>query len=268
MDEQKRKLLSARLSDLFSESDRGYITQSQFLDGAELLFAKGYVEHIGAKKRCIFFGGYENAERKCAFFLPEYYEAIISDTSDLSSFFDVIEEELSEAVKLLIISGSGYKKLSHRDFLGAIMNMGIDRSAVGDLCVTEENTCAVFSLPTVSELILSGLERIGADKVSITPKKLSKSFDYERKTKEINDTVASDRLDCVVSSLVRKSREKAKALILSGLVEYNYTQCEKTDLRVESGSLVTVRGAGKFFVENISEETKKGRLKLSAKKFI
>lgn len=266
MDEQRRKHLSARISDLLNESDRGYITHSAFLDPAEVFFAKGYVKQIGAKKRSFFYGGYENAERKCLFLLPEYYEELIGDTNEGATA--IIGDELAEAVKAIKIKGSGYRSLSHRDFLGAILNMGIERSAVGDLCLTEENTCVLFACSAVADLIVTGCERIGSDKVRIEEIPLSAGFDHERKTKAINDTVASDRLDCVVSALAGESREKAKSMILSGLVECNYSFAERTDFRVGCGDTVTVRGVGKFIIDDITEETKKGRLRLAARKFI
>lgn len=268
MDEQGRKHLPARISDLLVESERGYMTHTAFLDPAEVFFAKGYVKQIGADRRSFFYGGYENAERKCLFILPEYYESLIEDMGDLKAVISVIGDEIAESVRAIRIKGSGYRSLSHRDFLGAILNMGIERSAMGDLCLTEDNTCVVFASSAVADLIMTGCERIGSDKVRLEEIPLSVGFDYKRKTKEINDTVASDRLDCVVSALAGESREKAKVMILSSLVELNYSPSERTDMRVGCGDTVTVRGVGKFIIDNITEETKKGRLRLAARKFI
>ncbi|MBR3967433.1 MAG: hypothetical protein IKJ91_10220 [Clostridia bacterium] len=268
MDEKKIKQLSARLSDLFSESQRGYITFSSFLDPAEIFFSKALINQIGAKGLCFLYGGYKDAERKCAFFLPEFYSDIIEDIDDFENVFSVLEGELSEAVKAVKIKGSGYRKLSHRDFLGALLNMGIERSAIGDLCITEDNTCVLFANASVASLVLTGCERIGSDKVKTEEIPLSGNFSFERKTKPISDTVASDRLDCVVSALSSESREKAKTLILSGLVECNYSVSERTDLRVLEGDTVTIRGTGKFIIDSITEETKKGRIRLAARKYI
>lgn len=268
MDEQRRKQLSSRLSDLMGESERGYITYSFFLDPAELSFARSYISGAGLRERTFFFGGYENAERKCVFFLPEYYADMIDDISDYNVVFSTLCTELSDAVKMIRIEGSGYRKLSHRDFLGAVLNLGIARDAIGDLCLPEDNTCVLFSSPSVAELIKSGCERIGSDKVKIKEMPLSDGFSYERKTKSVSDTIASDRLDCVVSSLSGESREKSKSLILSGFVELNYEQVTKTDIRVSEGDTVVVRGVGKFIIDGIHEETKKGRIRLAARKFI
>ncbi len=268
MDELSRKQLSARLSDILRESERGYIGASVFLDPAEVFFAAEFIERNGKSNSAFLFGGYDGAERKCAFFLPEYYEALSPDLSSTKAILEQFCEDISGSIQMLSITGSGYKKLTHRDYLGAVLNMGIDRSAVGDICVTDDCSAVIFTTPAVSELLITSLERIGADKVKVKKLELLSSFSYERKTKDINDTVASDRLDCVVASLAAESREKAKMLILSGQVECNYSTSEKTDIRVKNGDTVTVRGIGKFIISDITEETKKGRLRLAAKKYI
>ncbi len=268
MDDKKIKQLSARLGDLFSESQRGYITFSSFLDPAEVFWVKNHITGICPKELCFLYGGYKSAERKCAFFLPDFYLDLVEDCEDFDGVFPILEGELAEAIKVLRIKGSGYRNLSHRDFLGALLNMGIERSAIGDLCITDDNTCVLFATASVAALILDGCERIGSDKVKIEEMPLSGSFAFERKTKQISDTVASDRLDCVVSALASESREKAKNLILSGFVECNYSVSDKSDLRVSEGDTITIRGTGKFIIDSITEETKKGRIRLAARKYV
>ncbi len=268
MDEARKKLLSARISDLILEAERGYVTCTTFLDMAEVFFLKEYVKRTSIRGRVLLFGGYEDAERKCAFFLPEYYEALLPDTSDIKNAFDMLRDDISSEIKALKLTGSGYRTLTHRDYLGALLHLGIDRSALGDICVLDNSSAMIFATPAVAELILGGCEKIGSDKVKIDSLPLSLNFRFERKTKDMSDTVASDRLDCVVASLANLSREKAKELILSSLVECNYSIINRTDLRVQNGDTVSVRGVGKFIIIDITDETKKGRLRLSAKKYI
>lgn len=268
MDDARKKLLSARIADLIEETERGYVTNTSFLDLSEVFFLKEYVKRSALSQRIFLFGGYDNAERKCAFFLPEYFESVIEDAEDIKSVFEMLYDDISAKIRAVRISGSGYKTLTHRDYLGALLHLGINRSALGDICVTSEHGCMLFASPAVAELITSGCEKIGSDKVKIEQLPLSLDFKYERKMKDISDTVASDRLDCVVSSLANVSREKAKELILSALVECNYTQALRTDLKIQNGDTVSVRGVGKFIIEDITDETKKGRLRLSAKKYI
>ncbi len=268
MDEAKRRLLSARIDDLCREADRGYITSCAFLDPAELYFAEEYIKSRGVRSKTVFYGGYQEAERKCLFFLPSYYADALGDDFDMSELSELASEEISSHVKALRIRGSGYRKLSHRDYLGAVLNMGIERSAIGDICVESDFSAVLFALPAVADLIKSGCERIGSDKIKIEELPPSSVFSFERKMKDIRDTLASNRLDCVVSSLLSESREKAKQLILSGLVEVNYSPCAKTDFKIENGCTLSIRGVGKFIISDITEETRKGRLRLLAKKYI
>ncbi len=268
MDETGKRLLSARLDDLYAESDRGYVTFSTFLDPSEVFFAKDYIRRIGAQERAFFFGGYNNSERCCVFFLPEYFETFTEDKSQFNELFPMLQGEISAAIRMIKISGSGYRNLSHRDYMGAILNLGIDRSALGDICVLDEKSAVLFAAPAVADLIVTSCERIGSDKVKIEELPVSDDFCFERKTKDISDTIASDRVDCVVASLSSSSREKAKSIILSGLVECNYSICERTDLRLKNNDIVSIRGIGKFVISDITEETKKGRIRLSAKKYI
>ena len=90
----------------------------------------------------------------------------------------------------------------------------------------------------------------------------------KKKTKSISDTVASDRLDCVISALINESRDKAKRIVLEGFVECNYQRCDKTDFRIKNGDIISVRGYGKFEIDNITDLTKKNRLRLVAEKYI
>ena len=214
MAEFECELLSARLSDLMREAERGYVTHSSFLSPAEVLFAKKR-----KTPNAFFFGGYDGAEREIVFFLPEYLEAMTDNFSDTAKIKELISDTLAEEIKTVRITGSGYKKLSHRDYLGALLNLGTERSAFGDVCVTGDSTAVVFATPHVASLVKDSLEKVGSDKVKVEIMGSEFVFSFERKLSAINDTVASDRFDCVVASLCRKSRGNAKELILGGLAE-------------------------------------------------
>lgn len=268
MEEFEIKAIHARLSDLARATERGVISHSFFLTPPELRVASEWVRHMGLSTRSFFYGGYKNAERKCVFFLPEFYEALINDPSDEDSVLSIIGSEINDVLKPLLIKGSGFRVFSHRDYLGAVLNLGIERSSVGDLCPADDFSCVFFALSPVADLILSDLSKVGSDKVKTSVMKDTSGFSYERKTKQTNDTVASDRFDCVVASLISESREKAKEKILAGICELRDGVCMRTDQRVENGDTISIRGHGKFIINDISEETKKGRLKLNAAKFI
>ena len=97
---------------------------------------------------------------------------------------------------------------------------------------------------------------------------LPDDFEVKREFQRISDTVASARFDCVVSSVCGLSREKAQGIIRIGDAELDYFTEDRPDRAVSEGSIISVRGYGKFVVVSLSEQTKKGRLRLLANKYI
>ena len=89
-----------------------------------------------------------------------------------------------------------------------------------------------------------------------------------KKTVPINDTVASRRLDCIVGALTNLSREKSQNLINSGMCEVDYLPELRVDRQIDEGAVISVRGYGKFFIKAFDGETKRGRIRLSAAKYV
>ncbi len=248
------KLLSSRIDDMLYRAERGEAAYSSFLNETERAEAELYLRGRAGDCAVHFFGGYEDAERTRLFIYPDYYE-----------FGDICD-----CIKAVEIRGSGYETLRHSSFLGALTSLGIDRAKMGDI-VIREHSAILFADEKISEFLLSEpspLTRVGRDTVRITEYRVSADFENQREYKEIFDTVASPRLDCVVSALASLSREKAKGLVVSGQVMINHITEEKTDTTVDGGDVVTVRSYGKFRIESLSDKTKKDRYKLIAKKYI
>ncbi len=263
-DGKEQKLFYARLDDLEKRANGGVVCHSSFMTPSEGYKAEKYFEAKGNKDRICFFGGYFAAQRKQIFLLPEY----ISFSADDNSVFDMIESDLDEAIAALKISGSGFRKLTHRDYLGSILSLGIEREKLGDICVTDDNSAIVFCSCEVVDFLLFELSSIGNDKVKLEKIKIDKNMESMQKYQSFSDTVASERLDCVVASLFNLSREKAQNLIKGGFVEFNYETASKSDSRVEKNDIISARGYGKFIVRDLSQATKKGRLRLFADKYI
>lgn len=263
-DGKEQKLFYARLDDLEKRANGGVVCHSSFMTPSEGYKAEKYFEAKGNKDRICFFGGYFAAQRKQIFLLPEY----ISFSADDNSVFDMIGSDLDEAIAALKISGSGFRKLTHRDYLGSILSLGIEREKLGDICVTDDNSAIVFCSCEVVDFLLFELSSIGNDKVKVEKIKIDKNMESMQKYQSFSDTVASERLDCVVASLFNLSREKAQNLIKGGFVEFNYETASKSDSRVEKNDIISARGYGKFIVRDLSQATKKGRLRLFADKYI
>ena len=168
----------------------------------------------------------------------------------------------------LEIKGSGFRALLHKDFLGAILNLGIERDAMGDLCVTDTHTAVLFCDRVISAFLKETLSRVANDAVKIREIVLAPDFDGGRRFQAIADTVASPRADSVVAALANLSRERAQALFREGLVEIDYELAQKPDQLLTPCTVVTIRGKGKFIIRSISEQTKKGRIRLLADKYL
>ena len=261
---KEQKLFYAKLDDLLKRAIGGRVCHSSFMTPSESYKAEKYFEAKGNKDMICFFGGYFEAQRKQIFLLPEY----ISLSADEANVFDMIEEELDSAIVPIRIIGSGFRMLSHRDYLGSILALGIEREKLGDICVLDGNSAIVFVSTEVLDYILYELTSIGNDKVKIERISVDKNMESMQKYQGFSDTVASDRLDCVVGALFNLSREKAQNLIKGGFVEFNYETALKSDSRVEKHDIISARGYGKFIIRDLSQSTKKGRLRLFADKYV
>ena len=263
-DNKELKLFYARLDELLKRADGGYVSHSAFLSPSEAFRAEKYFAVKGNKDRICFFGGYNGAQRKQIFLLPEY----ITLSADENTLFDMLAEDFDCSIKALKITGSGFRALSHRDYMGSILSFGIERETLGDICVLDDHTAIVFCSAEVEKYLLAVMEGVGNDKVKLESIKVDRNMPSTQKYQAFTDTVASDRLDCVVASVCNLAREKGQNLIRGGFVEHNYEQAEKIDARVSAGDIISARGYGKFIIRDISQATKKGRIRLLADKYI
>ena len=206
---------------------------------------------MGEREGLCWFGGYEGAERKMACYLPEY----LDDSS--------LEEEV------VCLRAEFYKddSPSHRDFLGALMGIGIKRETVGDICVGE-GSCDFFVTSEIAPYVLQNLDSAGRTHLALREIPLSETKIPEPETVEIRDTVASCRLDSVASSGFRVSRSAIAGEIAGGRAAINGLPCDKGDKVLSEGDTVTIRGRGKIRLKTLGGTTKKGRISIVIEKFI
>jgi len=256
-------ILLARIEDLARRAERGEVCATSFLSPMEQHQAKEYLDRAGLCGRYLFWGGYEEAERKKILLLPPYMEGT-STREELAGWGDFDE------VATLEVTGSGYRTLTHRDYLGSLLGLGLERDVIGDIAFTGEGKCRVriFCDVHIAPFLAVELKKVGSDTVKVKQILTDASFTPYREFAEIRDTVASARLDCVVASLCGVSRERAQQLLRDGSVEMDYLPQERCDRNVTPPCLVTVRRYGKYRVTSLSEQTKKGRLRLVAQKYI
>jgi RNA-binding protein YlmH len=160
---------------------------------------------------------------------------------------------------------SNFSSLKHKDYLGAIMSLGIERDKLGDL-VLIGNSCYIPVIEEISNYIISNLDQIGRSPVEIKIiEDLNKvpSLEFE----EIIINVKSLRVDSVVAKLVNASRSKGVELIDSGKVLLNYVKSKDKSQEVKFNDRITIRGTGKFIIGNLVGDTKSGKHKILVKKY-
>lgn len=271
-DTDEFKLLCKKADEIFARAV-GDITCTHFLNPAEQFFLAEYIRFRGLSDRAVFFGGAEGAQRKKLFALPEYVSAL-ADGGDVIEMAKSYLGDDAFDICTLKVAGGGFRDFSHRDYLGGILSLGLERSVIGDIAPIDEFSAYIFVSKSAARFLTEGdfLEtggiRIAHDKVKITRATLPSGFVIEQKYKDVTDTVASSRLDCVVASLCNLSRESAKEKILAFEVEHNYDTAESISAEVNANDHISVRGVGKFKIVSVTDPTKKGRLRLIAKKFI
>ena len=201
-----------------------------------------------------FFGGAAGPERNMCCWLPDYL-----DESWLSS-----EDGPCAAVCAEFFAGD---RLSHRDFLGALMGAGIKRETVGDIFV-REGRCDFLVTREILPYVLQNLTSAGRARLTLRELALSELEIPAAQVKTVRDTVSSLRLDSVVSAGFGLSRGKAALYIESGKAELNHMPCVKSDKTVCEGDVVSVRGLGKIRLEELSGTTKKGRTGIVISRFV
>ncbi len=256
--------LLARLDDLCGRAARGELAIGPFLSLRESVLAARYLNGVGVAYRL--FGGYGDAERCRPYLLPSYMED--AEQSDFLSFLSDFDYE--SRVACLRVMGSGYRNLDHRAYLGSLLGLGLERSVIGDILVLGENGIGalVFCDETIAPFLLQEWHKVGSDTVKVMRVPLSEITVPERRFSDIHDTLASPRLDGVVAALCRLSRDRAKAAVEGGLVELNFEREERPDRTVEEGAILSVRGFGRYRILSVSEQTKKGRFRLEAQKYL
>ncbi|MDD6284687.1 MAG: YlmH/Sll1252 family protein [Firmicutes bacterium] len=244
------KLIVARVQDAVRSASERYVSRFiGFLDEHKLSLAIDTAQAEGYRN-FISWGGYPLANR-CIF-----------------GVFAPYDEPSVDGMPICAVRAE-YRKsasLSHRDFLGSLMSVGIKRESVGDILVGEGST-VIFLHRDICEYVLRELTKVGGEGVRLSVVD-GADIDYQPRFQDIRDTLASARADCVVASLARLSRTAAAELIGDGAVFINHAECSRTADSVCDGDTVSIRGCGKFIIDSIGGQTRKGRIILSARKYI
>lgn len=240
---KNEQILIAKISDKIKKYQKTQkICNTNFLNPAEII----EIEHMVNKVPNCFCGGYENAERK----------VLIIGLED--------EEQAKEILDLITIECVN-KKMSHRDVLGSLLGLGINRDVIGDIII-KDNRADVFVINEMSKYIVQNLEKIGREKVKVYKNLHENMLEPESDYKEIKTTVASLRLDAIVSAAIGESREISAKLIQNQKVKLNYKIIENTSKQIKAADKISVRGYGRIELVDVLGETRKDRIRVVLKK--
>ena len=225
----EERLLLSRVWDKCEQCrTRNIPTATGFLSPAEQAAAQGFLVLLGARESGIFWG-----------------------------------TEVA-AVRAACRSGGD---LTHRDFLGSLMALGLTREKIGDILV-EKGGCQVLLDPSMTDFLLQNWDSAGREKLTVTPLPLSALAVPHAAVKELRDTVSSLRLDNVLAAGFSLSRGRAAEAVEKGSVQVNYVTCVKPDKPVSAGDTITCRGLGKCVLDSVGAPTKKGRLPVAIRRYI
>lgn len=191
----------------------------------------------------LFFGGYGDSERKM-----------------LGLFFDEPSES-SFPISAIEFSFRKCDKLTHRDFLGSLMSLGIERETVGDILV-EDGLGVVFVKTELSDYVKSQISKVGRIGVKVADADLSK-LPQGRGFEEKTYIVSSLRLDNIVAAVCKLSREKTRTVIMSDSACVNFEETKNVSLNLKENDVFTIRGKGKFVLKSILGTTGKGQIRIS-----
>ena len=246
------RLLLAKLWDKINAGMRKNIPANTcFLSPRELEMAKFL---FGEPEGLYTFGGYEDAERKMVIYLPEYLEE--------ASLWD--EDSPCICLRATFYQGDSP---NHRDFLGALMGAGIGRETVGDICVGK-GSCDFFVTGEIAPYILQNFTSAGRTRLHLEQIPLAEASIPEPEVKEIKDTLASLRLDSVISSGFRIGRSLAAQYVNAGKAAIDGLPCEKPDKAVTEGMKISVRGLGKIKLHSVNGRTKKDRISVVIHRYV
>ena len=197
-------------------------------------------------------GGYSLAERKLIIFFPEYAP------EELSGYYSIIKIEPA--------TGKFESEHTHRDYLGAIMNLGISRSKTGDILVTPEGVF-LFCAKAIEEYIVNNLTTVRHTFVRCSVVSFT-DFRYEPSYNEIKGSISSLRLDSIIALGFNSSRSHLINYIEEGKIAVNGRIITSNAYRIKPGDIISVRGLGKIRFINEISATKKGRLMVLIHKYI
>ena len=247
MDKDEKILLSSIEDKAEKSYNKNIPAYTNFLDLHQQTLVSQHSKNF--KARFLMYGGYEEAERKIVAFLPDY-----------------LEQPEEDVIKVVQVSVNSKEQLTHRDYLGASLGLGIKRDQLGDILISDKGA-DILVKSEMAEFLCNNLVKAGRANLSCEVKELSEIEFAPSEPKETKLVSASSlRLDKIVAEGFKISRSDAVSLILSGgKVFVNQKEVQKPDFQLSEGDKITLRGKGKIELSALNGISKKGKLRVELK---
>ena len=259
INEEDKILVSKLLDKIEFVAKRNSVEHTEFLDMRQrqilekILLNMKYTNYVAL-------GGHHEAERTLIILYPSKLEEVFKNNHfDYDTIFSVIRITLPNELKGMY---------HHRDYLGAVIKIGIKREKVGDI-ITSINGADFIVQKDATKYILEGLKKLTRFSKSKFDVLSIKELNEEKQTiQKLKIIIPSMRIDSIVSEVIRTSRAKTVGIIKEERIFVNHELITKSSKEVKQGDIITVRGKGRFVVGNIINTTKKGNLVLEIEKHI
>ncbi len=205
---------------------------------------------VTAGNRAFLYGGFDDAERVMLCVCPDWMD----------------RQDIEFPISAITFRYRKSDILAHKDFLGALMSIGIKRETVGDILIGN-GVAVVFLTKDIVRYVLTQIQTIGRVGVALNEGACNPLPAASQKITQTN-TVASLRLDCIISALCNVSRNGAEAILRDGMVMVNSVITEKGTKQLSVGDRLTVRGYGRFNILSTDGITRKGRVVLITEKYV
>ncbi|MGN0702502.1 MAG: RNA-binding protein [Lentihominibacter sp.] len=251
--------LLAQTEDRIQQADSQYrIVRGDFLDMHQKKVLSDFFRSRSLPVRAIFYGGYPDAERCMPVFIPDYVEMPPEG----------VPEEVQELLRVVRVTlPRGSRSLTHRDYLGSLLALGLEREVTGDILVRNPDDrtgggADIIVETEIAEFIELHYAKAGRTNLSVEILPVSQLQQSSFTTEEKRDTVASLRLDCIAASVFGLSRSRAAEAIRRGIVSVNGLEATRVDMVIDPGDKIVMRGKGRAILSEAGGTTRKDRIKV------
>lgn len=260
----ENKILLNLIEDRYRRFIDDYATvTTDFLDLAQQSAAGGFVKaHRG--EGAFLYGGYEDAERRQVLFAPDYLG--VSDEEGLCEYFKANPDQCPLVILNVKIGQKG-AKLRHSDYLGSLLSLGIRREKTGDILVFDDGA-QIIVCEEIAEYLAENYTSAGRVPITVVISPISDLKTGLIEVEHIRTSIASPRLDNVISAVFGVSRKGAVEAINRGIVFVNSVENKKPDYVLKGGEKLVLRGKGKAIYRGENGTSRKGKVYIEVDKYI